>query len=641
MVLDGGYTIPPNHPRILISGARLTELQAFAADGGTAVTRFRQTVDSAVAGGNVYAFSSWNAALWRHVSGTTSYCTWAVADVDAYVASEEALIAQNMRATVAGDSYLEVGDFIGNLALVYDWCHPQTTPAQRTRWVTYANQAVWNVWNHMQARWGNTVFMWSGWSVNNPVNNYYYSFLRATMLLGLATYGENTEAARWLNQFRDAKIQAELVPTFQRDLQGGGSREGTGYGTAMRSLFELYDLWESTTGERITDLTPHARQSSLYLIHSVTPTLDRLAPIGDHARDSTAALFDYHRGYALNLAKLYRGTAEAGVLVDFTNRCSVPQVGQLFQRWVDFMYQPSQPAKPLGDVWNTYHGVGTGHVFARSGWSSDATWLHFTAGPYTESHAHHDQGQLLLFKREWLGFDANMVSRSGINQEEEFHNLVRLRRNTTVLRQREGAGPSQLYGLVDDDAFLWTAGNLAPSYAAADGVSSLERELVFVKPNVVVVFDRVATTPASTAEWLFSSPLMPVQSSGGATVTFTGAQTTLVARRIHPATATTTVATWPSLSTDTTAGHRLAWTNASGAPFLVVLSMEGAVTNAVAADVTGQRGVDVTLANGSSFTVRFGETTRGGSLELRAPGQPNRTVTLTPQVMTLPAFRVP
>ncbi len=625
----------------MIAGPRLTELQNFAADGGTAYTRFKQTVDSAVGGANVYGFSSWNAALMRHVTGTTSYCTWAVANVDAFVTSEETLISANQRATVAGDSYLEVGDFIGNLALVYDWCFAQTSTTQRTRWIAYANQAVWNVWNYTQARWGTTTYAWSGWSIDNPVNNYYYSFLRATVLLGLATYGENAQALQWLNQFRIAKIQNQLVPTFQRDLQGGGSREGTGYGTAMRSLFELYDLWEATTAERLVDLTPHARQSSLYLVHSIVPTLDRLAPIGDHARDSTAALFDYHRGYGLALAKLYRGTPEAGVVIDLFNRSSVPQVSQTFQRWVDFMYQPGQAPKPIGDLHPTYYGSGTGHVFARSGWTTDATWVHFTAGPYSESHAHHDQGQLLVFKREWLGFDANVVSHSGINQTEDFHNLVRLRRNTSTLTQREGAGPSQLFGLVDDAEFVWMGGNLAPAFNAADGVTTLEREVLFVKPNVVVVFDRVATAPASTAEWLFSSPLAPVSSNAGATVTFTGTQSTLVARKIHPATATLTTATWPSLDADTNAGHRITWSNASGSPFLVVLSMDGAVTNAVAADQTGQRGVNVTLANGGGFTVRFNETSRGGSLELRPMGGATRTVTLSPQVMTLPAFRVP
>ena len=36
------------------------------------------------------------------------------------------------------------------------------------RWIAYANQAVWNVWNHTAARWGSKTFPWSGWSVNNP-----------------------------------------------------------------------------------------------------------------------------------------------------------------------------------------------------------------------------------------------------------------------------------------------------------------------------------------------------------------------------------------------------------------------------------------------------------------------------------------
>lgn len=636
--LDGGYGTPTTHPRILLYGQRLTELQALASDGGVATARFRQTVEAAISGANVYAFSPWNAALWAHVANDASACPWAVQEIDDFVTAEEALIAQNQRATVAGDSYLEVGDHIGNLALVYDWCFPQTSAAQRARWIAYANQAVWNVWNHMNARWGSTTFAWSGWSVNNPVNNYYYSFLRATVLLGLATWQENPEATTWLRQFRELKIEAELVPTFQRDLVGGGSREGTGYGTAMRSLFELYDLWEATTGERLVDRTPHARESALYFIHSVVPTLDRVAPIGDHARDSSGALFDYHRGYALTLAKLYAGTSEAGVLIDFVNRCSVPAVTQQFQRWVDFVYLPTQAAKPLSDLWPTYYGAGTGHVFARSSWAADATWLHFTAGPYSESHAHRDQGQLLLFKREWLAFDANVESHSGINQTEDFHNLVKLSRGGTALRQREGAGPAQLYALYDEDAFLWAAGDLAPAYAAADGVQTLEREVLFVKPNTVVVFDRVAATPAVDADWLLSSPAAPTQA--GNTVTFDGAQTDLTVTRIHPATATTTLAVWSTLDADVTGtAHRLAW-RAQG-PFLTVLSVDGAVTSSTVADAAGQRGVAITLSDGREVTARFNEASRGGTLELRTSGMAPRLVTLTPLVVPPQRFRVP
>jgi len=38
--------------------------------------------------------------------------------------------AANQAPVVAGDSYLEIGDMVGDLALVYDWCFAQTTSAR-------------------------------------------------------------------------------------------------------------------------------------------------------------------------------------------------------------------------------------------------------------------------------------------------------------------------------------------------------------------------------------------------------------------------------------------------------------------------------------------------------------------------------
>src|SRR5678816_2829706 len=93
----------------------------------------------------------------------------------------------------------------------------------------------------------------------------------------------------------------DRVPTFNADLVGGGSREGTGYGVAMRRLFELYDMWQSTTTENLAIATPHTRQSMLSALHQLMPTRDRIAPTGDQSRDSTASFFDYHRNYLQEL----------------------------------------------------------------------------------------------------------------------------------------------------------------------------------------------------------------------------------------------------------------------------------------------------------------------------------------------------
>lgn len=61
------------------------------------------------------------------------------------------------------------------------------------------------------------------------------------MLLGIAGHGELATADGWLQFFRTDKIAAQLVPTFEPDLQGGRTpARAPGYGTAMMNLWELY-----------------------------------------------------------------------------------------------------------------------------------------------------------------------------------------------------------------------------------------------------------------------------------------------------------------------------------------------------------------------------------------------------------------
>ncbi|MFT3954836.1 MAG: alginate lyase family protein [Piscinibacter sp.] len=446
-------TYTSTHPRILLNhAATKTCLQTLMNTGVTSATRFKNNVvDRQMSEGNVYDFQPWYAALMYQVTNDARYATYAIEQTDAFVASEEALINANQRATVAADSYLEVGPKIGGLALVYDWTYDRLTPTQRSRWIAYANQAVWNVWNHTQAKWGNTTYEWSGWSVDNPSNNYYYSFLKATMLLGLATRGENSQAQAWIDKFRTEKIENQLIPTFNRDLEGGGSREGTGYGVAMKGLWMLYDWWERSTGERIATRTTHTLASIAHMMHSIVPTLDRLAPTGDHARDASAALFDYHREYLLELIALFPQERLSGAAKSLLDASSVPQMTQQFEYHIDYLYEPPQlSATALTDLSTTYYGPGTGQLMMRSAWNTGATFSNFICGPYSESHAHHDQGSFVLYRGGWLAYDANIDSSSGIEQGEEMHNLVRITSGGSTVPQREGAPKCNLLALADN-----------------------------------------------------------------------------------------------------------------------------------------------------------------------------------------------
>lgn len=617
------FRIPTAHPRILLSDpATKARLQESLKSASQSAARFQTQVSGQLLGAKAYAYQPWYSALMYQLTGEVRYARHAIDETERFVASEEEKIARNQRAAVAGDSYLEVGQQVGNVALVYDWCHEQLTPAQRERWSNYSNQAVWNVWNHTQAKWGNTTYPWTGWSVDNPSNNYYYSFLRATMLLGLATRGENPQADAWIQLFRVAKIETQLIPTFTRELAGGGSREGTGYGTAMKNLFQLYDWWYRSTGEQIAVRTPHTLASMSHLIHSIVPTLDRLAPTGDHARDSTGALFDYHREYLLVLMALFPDEPLSGVARTLLESSSVPQMKNSFMYYVDFLYgQSDTKARPLADLATTYYGPGTGQIMMRSAWEPTATYANFICGPYTESHAHRDQGSFVIYKGAWLATDSNVFSRSGIEQDEELHNMVRFENGGATVKQRHGT-TCALGALADTAHYTYASAKTTANYRGHAAVGQSEREFLFIKPDTFVVFDRaVAASPSTRRVWTLNLGGAPT--IDGDAIRYAAGKNQLDVVRLSPAGLTPTVHNWAQARTGMQGGVRVdvADTEGSASTFLHVMSANGAVVSATRADAPGQTGALIKLADGRTATVRFSTKGSGAMLDLRGADQ--------------------
>ncbi|HEX5060440.1 MAG TPA: hypothetical protein VFV99_13825, partial [Kofleriaceae bacterium] len=428
-------TYPTAHPRIYLPKNQ-ARLQAALAMNTAPAARFRLVVDRYINGEDIYGMKEWQVALMGALTNDAKYCTHAVNEVDSYVASEEAKIAAGQQPTVAADSYLDVGWVIGDVMMTYDWCNARVSASQKTRWLRYANQAVWNVWHPAQAIWGSTPRAWSGWAVDDPANNYYYSFLRATAYLGLAAKGEDAQADTWITQFRDTKMLGQLVPAFDAQLRGGGSREGTAYGVSMRDLFGLYDFWEGSTGEKLGAKTKHARQSMHSFMHQMMPTLDRFAPTGDQARDSTATFFDYQRNYLQELIALYPQDALAPRAKAMLDNSSLPVMARPELFVYDFLYDNAAvTAQPLAGMGTDYYASGIGHLYSRSGWDRQATWVELIGGPYTQSHAHMDQGSLMIYKEGWLGYDGVISSFSGIIQDTGSHSLVSIKNASGPLRQ--------------------------------------------------------------------------------------------------------------------------------------------------------------------------------------------------------------
>jgi hypothetical protein len=623
------------HPRILLTGARTERLKAALA--GPAGGRFKAIVDEQLRGEKQYGFRGYYAGFLYRLTGDAKYGKYAVSFIDGAVAAEEQKIAKGQSPDAADDSYLHVGELIGDVALTYDWCFDRLSESQKKRWLAYADQAVWNIWNPEKATWGSKREAWSGWATDNPNNNYFSAFLEATMLVGLAARGEHPRADHWVKEFREKHIGDELAPTYDRDLVGGGSREGTGYGTEMRRLFRLYDLWESATGERIADLTPHTKDSMLWAIHATVPTLDRIATIGDQARESSGALFDWNRDYVQMLTYLYRRDPLAGIGQWYLAHSSVPEMTQTYSIFYDVVYHQTDVAeRPIQALYPVYYASGVGHLFARSSWQPDATWLNFLAGPFTESHAHADLGSFVIFKNEWLAYDAVIDSSSGLRREEAVHNLVELTKNgKPVQMQRERT--ARLTALEDNAAFLYAAADVTPVYADGAGVSSVQRELVFVKPDTFVVFDRVSARPPIAKTWHLNTPHKPVEKNNF--VSIQGKKDNLTMTVLLPRGAKPKVVAWPRLESDMTAGYRIdvAGGTEQAVQFLAVLSLDGAVTRASeAADATGPT-AELTLKDGRTVRVHFQSAVWGGEIAINGGKAPVKQL-LKPAVARLPVF---
>jgi hypothetical protein len=594
-----GVPVPPivpatGHPRIML-GSQAARLKA--ALTGPAGVRWLAACDSWVNGGDLWGFAAWNGALASQLTGNPKYAAKAVAMVDAQVTGAEARIAAGQAPEVAGDSYLQIGEMIGDLALVYDWCSGQLTGAQRARWIAYANQAVANVWHPTSASWGGKTMAWTGWAVDDPGNNYFYSFTRATMLLGLATQGENPQAATWIAKFRE-RIVGRLVPYMTANQADGGSREGTGYGVALRNLFELYAIWQWSTGENLADLTPHTRASLLTMASQIVPTLDRKAPIGDQSRDSTAALFDYERHCLLELAALYPTAPESAGVAALLAQSSVSSMGSGFMLAQDVVYAPAAAPAAIGLPLVRY-AAGIGEINARTAWDKGATWLSLICGPFTQGHAHEDQGSLMLYKGGWLAYDAVIDSRGGVRQSGSLvgttacHSLVRIDdANGAPVPQREG-GTSKVLALQSGPGYLFAALDLTPAYGGSALVQLVRRQVLWLQPDVVLVQDHVVSSPGTAQTWQLVVPVAPGIS--GATALFTVGAHTLRATRITPAAVPWTAFDFRSNS-DFAGGWRADCRQSGGdRVYLTVLAIDGATSPATSTVQFADVGCSFTL----------------------------------------------
>jgi len=517
-----------------------------------AYNRFKGYVDEAVAGNPDYGFGATDAAYMFRLTGQAQYCALAVQMADSQVSDAESAIAGGGVPDVAHDSYLYSGEMIMDVALTYDWCATQVSDSQRSRWGAYAEQTVWNIWNPEQAQWGGHSAPWSGWSINDPGNNYHYSFLQATMYWGMAS----NSTAVWQPFVNNVKLPP--LEQYFAALPGGGSLEGTGYGVSQRTLFGLYRMWYDCAGIDVADASTHLTDTISYWIHATVPTMDRFAPIGDQSRVSEPWLYDYHRHLMLEARASTTSDSHRDLASWWLNSISIDHMTGSFNYRHDLLPAGSSNTPPTE---LSYHAPGVGVMFARTGWDPGATWMSFIAGPYTQSHAHQEQGAFTLFGGgDWLAVTENIWSHSGINSDTSVSNVVRFVHDGETIPQ-DSPSTSDMVVTDGDNGAVHVTADITPAFSGNPNIASWQRSLDFAGGQLTVS-DDYSVSSGTQAIFQINVPQRPVISGNTATA---GRMKVTV---LQPSDATLSVVDWTTVGDDFTTGWRID-VQGSGGQFVV------------------------------------------------------------------------
>jgi hypothetical protein len=479
--------------------------------------------------------------------------------------------------------------------LAYDWLYDLLTPAQRTQVYTTAN-AWLTAFEDPNGK--------AAYAYAHPQSNYYAGYFHAKAVIALGTYTDNPSAAtEWADWYSNQFTQ-RVQPYYALHLLGGGWPEGFGnYGPkgVLNMSMPMREV-KTATGQDLIHVAAapysYPLDSADYAMHFTWPSRayfdDRDT---NHEVSTTQPAGTTQTGMFVQIlgALNYWGSTKATVFHQYLNEvnAATSNYGSA-DPWLLFLdTDPSVGTTPVNTLPLSYLALGMNSVAARSDWTTSASWMSFRAGPYVnnpdQAEEGFDQGSLALARGAvpllvntygWMVHNPNGSSDETLLYNDLFSDLDgtvfhgnRQIYNIFYVRHMSGSSVAERYGqgtfntedgqvrtqvsaFEDGSDYVYVlATHLEDMYrpfSAGAGVAAWSRQIVYLRPNRFVVYDR--TTSGSTSydqymAWHFpASPVAGTAASGQNRLdvtyngTYAGAMTTV----LPASTTTTTVSLYPT-----------------------------------------------------------------------------------------------
>jgi hypothetical protein len=400
---------------------------------------------------------------------------------------------------VRHDSGYGIRTFGAYTALAYDWLRGAPGAGADLRRRSIERLDAWLSWYER-----------SGYLADHPLANYFWGYLTALSLAGLAVGDDHPAGARWRESARRL-LETKVVPTFRKHLRGGGWPEGWQYGEYVALEASLIsEAHRTRLGVDLAKELGWFGDVVRHHVHALAP--DRKSVHGGgtwgERPSRPSALAVLASTLVLDRLDPHR-SAHARWLADH----ALPPLTRE-QAWVALLAdRPDAPRRdPRAGEPASRSLEGTGLTFMRSDWSDSAVWITFQAGPrLTPDHQHKDQGHFELTRgKDWLLVDGgNSEGGATIN-----HNSLLIDDGGRLITYSPNQGvwgtevATTRYG--DDGRAVVVTGEIADAWAPAcvregcseRAVNRATRTLVYVRPALLVVEDRVELADADTrATW--------------------------------------------------------------------------------------------------------------------------------------------
>ncbi len=484
-----------------------------------------------------------------------------------------AILAQMVTFTnYSADHGYGIRNFATGMAIGYDWLYEYLTaiePVLKASVVTSVNG--WVDWYDSQPS-----------SLNfreHPTSNYFAGYYAAKGLVALSTDEDNPRAPTYWTGFLRLQqtavgTHAGVAPYYTTFFDGGGWAQGWQYGQlAVRNMIEPSLAALTAKGlDCITDPNApyrYALNNAQHLIHFSTPSLtmmddrDELSSFNPADPGMCPSQSKVPVQTALTLVEVLRrwplaslsGDAVAPRFHAFARALRgiyAPPPWQDMLFWDDAAPEASYAAAPDRSY------LATNYVSMRSDWSTSATMATLRAIAYSDkdnTHEHPDAGSLLITRGNggpigaWTTdipflvspnfllrcYGSTTISSAWANSLRTdlltsngaratlniFRNSTTAGQSITIYQDSTPRPQSQLRTFEDRGGFvLARAENLDDLYPSTSGISEWSRDVVFIRPNQLVVYDRT-TSSGATADphlsWHFApTPVLVAPPSPGA-----------------------------------------------------------------------------------------------------------------------------